>query len=144
MAGEIVIGYDGTECGHAALDLACDLAKGLGATLVPTYGYQPYQGAGEIGTQRELMRDEGQRLLDEAVATAAEHGVEAEAALVPQRPAAALASVAEERGARMIVVGTYGETPLKGAILGSTPHKLVHMATVPVVVTPVAGSDAAD
>ena len=60
MAGEIVIGYDGTECGHAALDLACDLAKGLGTTLIIAYGYQPYQGAGEIGTQRELMRDEGQ------------------------------------------------------------------------------------
>ncbi len=136
MANEIVIGYDGTACGHAALDLACDLAKGLGATLIVAYGYQPYQGAGEIGTQRELMRDQGQKMIDEGVATAKERGVEAEAALIPQRPAAALASIAEERKARMIVVGTYGESPMKGAILGSTPHKLVHMATVPVVVTP--------
>ena len=137
MPAEIVIGYDGTECGHAALDLACDLAKGLGTSLIVAYGYQPYQGAGEIGTQRELMRDEGQRLLDEAVAIAGSRGVEATPELIPQRAAAALASVADERGARMIVVGTYGESPLKGAILGSTPHKLVQMATVPVVVTPI-------
>jgi nucleotide-binding universal stress UspA family protein len=34
------------------------------------------------------------------------------------------------------VVGTYGESPLKGAILGSTPHKLLHMSPVPVVVVP--------
>ena len=37
-----------------------------------------------------------------------------------------------------IVVGTYGESPLKGAILGSTPHKLLHLSEVPVVVVPAA------
>jgi nucleotide-binding universal stress UspA family protein len=136
MSGEIVIGYDGTECGHAALDHACNLAKALDAKLVVAYGYQPYQGAGEIGTQRQLMRDEGGRLTDEGAAEARERGVEAEPVTVPERPAAALANLAEDRGAAMIVVGTYGETPLKGAILGSTPHKLVHIATVPVVVVP--------
>ena len=136
MAGEIVIGYDGTICGHAALDLACELAASLGAKLVVVFGYQPYQGAGEIGSHREVMRDQGQSLVEEGVAAATERGIEAEPALVPLRPAEALASLAEERDARMIVVGTYGESPLKGAILGSTPHKLVQIATVPVVVTP--------
>ena len=36
----------------------------------------------------------------------------------------------------MIVVGTYGESPIKGAILGSTPHKLLHMSERPVLVVP--------
>ena len=40
----------------------------------------------------------------------------------------------------MIIVGTYGDSPIKGAILGSTPHKLVQIADVPVVVTPAAGA----
>lgn len=142
MSNVIVIGYDGTECGRAALDLACDLATALGAKLVVAYGYQPYQGAGEIGTQRQLMREEGERLLAEATETAAGRGLEAEAALLPERPAAALAGLAEDRDARMIVVGTYGESPLKGAILGSTPHKLVQLATVPVVVVPAASASA--
>ncbi len=133
---DIVVGYDGTPCGHAALDLACTFAKGLGDRVVVAYGFQPYQGAGEIGTQRELMREEGERLTEEGVAEARRRGVEAEAALLPQRPAAALAGLAEERDARMIVVGTYGESPIKGAILGSTPHKLVQIAEVPVVVVP--------
>lgn len=138
MSEDIIVGYDGTACGHAALDLACDLVKGLGGKVIVAYGYQPYQGAGEIGTQRELMREEGRRLTEEGTAVARERGVEAEPALIPERPAAALASIAEERGSRMIVVGTYGESPLKGAILGSTPHKLVQIATVPVVVVPAA------
>ncbi len=139
MSGEIVVGYDATECGDAALDFACDLAEKLGSGIVVAYGFQPYQGAGEIGTQRELMREEGSRIVKEGVAAAAARGLAAEAALVPERPAAALDSVARERGARMIVVGTYGDSPIKGAILGSTPHKLVQIADVPVVVTPVRG-----
>ncbi len=141
MANEIVVGYDGTDCGHAALDLACELAEGLGSKVIVAYGFQPYQGAGEIGTQRELMRDQGRIFVDEGVATAKERGVDAEAALIPERPAAALANLAEKLEARMIIVGTYGESPIKGAILGSTPHKLVHMATVPVVVTPAGQRD---
>jgi nucleotide-binding universal stress UspA family protein len=34
----------------------------------------------------------------------------------------------------MIVVGSYGEAPLKGALVGSTAHKLVHLSERPVLV----------
>lgn len=37
-------------------------------------------------------------------------------ALVADRPAAALLSLAEEHDARFIVVGSYGESPLRSAI----------------------------
>lgn len=63
-------------------------------------------------------------------------GVEAEVALVPERPSQALVRLADETDARFIVVGSYGESPIKGAILGSTPHKLLHLAERPVVVVP--------
>jgi nucleotide-binding universal stress UspA family protein len=138
---DIIVGYDGTRCGHAALDLACELAKALGDRVVVAYGFQPYQGAGEIGTQRELMREQGEKLLAEGVAEAERCGAEVDSVLLPLRPAAALTGLAEERDARMIVVGTYGESPLKGAILGSTPHKLVQLAEVPVVVVPATPAD---
>jgi nucleotide-binding universal stress UspA family protein len=36
----------------------------------------------------------------------------------------------------MIVVGSTGEAALKGAILGSTPYKLLHQADRPVLVVP--------
>ncbi len=63
-------------------------------------------------------------------------GVDAEVALVDERPAEALVTLAERHDARMIVVGSYGESPLRGAILGSTPHKLLHLADRPVLVVP--------
>jgi nucleotide-binding universal stress UspA family protein len=44
--------------------------------------------------------------------------------------------LAERHDARMIVVGSYGERPIRGAILGSTPDKLLHLAGRPVLAVP--------
>jgi nucleotide-binding universal stress UspA family protein len=57
--------------------------------------------------------------------------------VVDARPVEALLRIGAERGARMIVVGTQGEHPLKGAVLGSVPHKLLHLSELPVLVVPV-------
>jgi nucleotide-binding universal stress UspA family protein len=136
MAGEIVVGYDGTEVARVALDVACELATELDAKLVAGYGAEPYHGAGEVGSLRAELRRMGEKATAEAVAIATERGIEAEAQLVADRPAPGLAALAESVGARMIVVGSYGEKPLKGAILGSTPHKLLNLSSVPVLVVP--------
>ena len=56
-----------------------------------------------------------------------------------ERPADALrARSAGQRDARALVVGSGGEWPLEAAILGSTPHKLLHLADRPVLVVPAA------
>jgi len=75
---------------------------------------------------------------EEALAAIRRQGVEdAQAVVVDLRPAEALLQVASERQARMIVVGTHGERPLTGAVLGSVPHSLLHLSRVPVLVVPV-------
>ena len=57
-------------------------------------------------------------------------------ALVRDDPSEQLSELADERKARVIVVGTHGESPLKGALIGSTPHKLIQLARTPVLVVP--------
>jgi len=136
MAGEIVLGYDGTESSQAALDTALQLAKDAGAKLVIVYGYDPTRMGGEVRDLDQQLEEIGKSVTTEASGKAQDAGVEAEVAVVKQKPSSALAELAESRGARFIVVGGYGERPIAGAILGSTPHKLLHMATVPVVVVP--------
>ncbi|MFI5041932.1 MAG: universal stress protein, partial [Acidimicrobiales bacterium] len=65
-----------------------------------------------------------------------EAGVEVEVAIIHDRPAASLLDVAAQRQASLIVVGTNGESPMIGAILGSVPQKLLHRSPIPVLVVP--------
>ena len=37
-------------------------------------------------------------------------------------------------GRMIVVIGTHGERPLMGVVLGSTPYKLLHRSPVPVLV----------
>lgn len=135
--GQIVVGYDGSDCGAAALAEAVRLAKGLGDQVVLVFGYAPPGiWGGEIAEHEEAIAEFGERVMAEAKRVTASDGIEAEYELVAKRPAEAVADVAEQRDARMIVVGSYGNAPLKGAILGSTPYRLLHQAERPVLVVP--------
>jgi nucleotide-binding universal stress UspA family protein len=134
---QIVVGYDGSASGEAALDAALGLAGELGDKVVVVFGYAPPGiWGGEIAEHEEAIEEFGEKMTSQAQAQAAERGVEIEVALVPKRAAEALIDAAEERDARLIVVGSFGETPLKGVILGSTPNKLLHIAERPVLVVP--------
>jgi nucleotide-binding universal stress UspA family protein len=133
---EIIVGYDGTACSRAALRTACELAAVTGDEVVLAYGYEPYHGAGDVSPHREALRELGEQVTAEGLEQARGSGVEVKIELVADRPAEALAKLGAEREARMVVVGTYGESPLKGALLGSTPHKLLAISGVPVLVVP--------
>jgi len=138
--GSIVVGYDDSDCGRAALDVAAELAKGLGEGIVVVFGYAPPGiWGGEIAGHEEAIEELGTKMMAEAKQRAAEHGIEAEVEMVPKRGTEALVDVADARDARMIVVGSYGDPPLKGMIIGSTPTKLLHLADRPVLVVPASG-----
>ncbi|HKB49867.1 MAG TPA: universal stress protein [Solirubrobacterales bacterium] len=135
--GQIVVGYDGSDSGKAALERAKELAKGLGDEIVLVFGYSPPGiWGGEIAEHEEAIEEFGQKLMAEARQQVETDGVQATYELVAKRGAEALLDVARQRDARMIVVGSSGETPLKGAILGSTPYKLLHQSERPVLVVP--------
>ncbi len=135
--GKIIVGYDGSDCSLAALDEAIALAKALGDDIILAFGYAPGgYGGGEVPTHREAVHELAEKVTAEGRERASGRGVEVDVELVPKHPAEALADIADEHDARMIVVGSYGEPPLRGAILGSTPYKLLHGADVPVLVVP--------
>jgi nucleotide-binding universal stress UspA family protein len=137
MAGEIVVGYDGSNGAREALRAAAGLARELGAGLVVAFSYHVDPMGGEVQDLAAALRERGERLVAEAQEIARDSGVEAEPAVIAQRAAEGLAQLAAERAARMIVVGTRGESPLVGALLGSVPHRLLHLSEAPVLVVPV-------
>jgi nucleotide-binding universal stress UspA family protein len=132
---EIVLGYDGSESAKAALDEAVALAKELGDSVLIVFGFAPHgPGGGEVKAQRDAVHELGERITAEAAARIAGSGVDHAVEMLNEHGADALSDLANQHGARMIVVGTHGESPLKGAILGSTAHRLIQIAERPVLV----------
>lgn len=138
----IVLGYDESPGARRALNYAIDLAKLLDDPLVLVYGAQPPSRMGEEFTDHlEALAERGRQALAHAVEKVRAAGVEPIVELVDDRPPQALLAAADKHDARLIVVGTYGESPLRGAILGSTPHKLLHWSSRPVLCVPPPGED---
>jgi nucleotide-binding universal stress UspA family protein len=134
MANEIVVGYDGTEGSGAALRCAVGLAKDLNTQLVLVFGYGLARTSGELQAQLDALRELGESETKAGLEEAAKAGVEVVAEVVDAKAAEALVKVAGDRDARMIVVGSHGERPIAGALLGSVPHRLLHISEKPVVV----------
>jgi nucleotide-binding universal stress UspA family protein len=135
---DIVLGYDGSACAKAALRTALELARSLGDRVVVAYGDAPpaHLRGEEWKAHRDALRELGEQATGEALAAARAAGVDTEAVLVGEKPADALLDLAERRGARMIVVGSRGEGPLTGTLLGSVSYKLLHRSSRPVLVVP--------
>ena len=134
---QIVVGYDGSACGEAALEAALALAPSLGDQVTVVFGYAPPGiWGGEIADHEEAIEELGEQVLGKAREQATGRGVEIGEELVPKRAVEALIDAADARDARLIVVGSFGESALKGIILGSTTNKLLHLTDRPVLVVP--------
>lgn len=133
----IVLGYDESPGSGRALDIAIELALRFAEPLVIVYGVAPPGGRGEeFGEHQRALAEIGREVVTKAAAKAAEAGVAASGELVHDRPARAVMEVADQHDARMIIVGSYGEGPVRGAILGSTPYRLLGLSDRPVLVVP--------
>jgi nucleotide-binding universal stress UspA family protein len=141
VASALVVGYDGSACAVAALEQAIELAAATGDRIVIAFGYEPGGYGEEHSAHREEVRRFGERATAPAIERARQAGVDAGLAQIPELPVEALLTLASEHDARAIVVGTHGEHPIKGALIGSTPHKLLHLSERPVIVVPVPRAD---
>jgi nucleotide-binding universal stress UspA family protein len=138
MAGDIVLGYDGTVGAQSALRVAVALAGAFDATLAIVFGYEPNPMGGETSDYQDQLRRLGEGFVSAAAdeARRIDPKLAVEPLVVGLRPVDALIETATAREARVIVVGSMGEIPILGAILGSVPHKLLHHSKIPVLVVP--------
>jgi nucleotide-binding universal stress UspA family protein len=135
----VVLGYDESPGADAALETAIQVAQRFGEELVLVYGAAPPGGLGEeFKSHLEALMEMGRTATAHALEQAEAAGVTASVRLVDAKPADALVQVGNQLDATVIVVGTAGESPLRGAMLGSTPHKLLHLTNRPVLCVPVA------
>ena len=134
----VVVGYDGSETGRAAVDEAARLA-GPAGTLHVVHSYAPpADWLGFPSYQRVLddHRERGEAIIDALVMTddpLLKTNFETE--LVEAPPADALVAAADRHAVDLIVVGSRGLGRLR-ATLGSVSHDVLHRADRPVLVVP--------
>ena len=102
--------------------------------MVFGFAYWTNPAGGDAGDMLTTLRELGEAHIAEAKQLAEDAGVPSRGELVNDRPSTGLVQIADDVDAHMIVVGTYGEKPLKGALVGSTAHKLLHLSERPVLV----------
>jgi nucleotide-binding universal stress UspA family protein len=138
MSSGVIVGYDGSDCAKAALRAAIEVGRAYGESVTIAFAYEVSPVAGEIHDYHEALKEFASVRLAEGRALAEDDGGEVETVVIEREPAHGLVELAQANDARVIVVGTRGEGPLRGALLGSTPHKLLHLSDRPVLVVPAA------
>ncbi|MFG2332502.1 universal stress protein [Streptomyces sp. NPDC048604] len=133
----VVLGYDESPGAARALRIAIEVAAAFDERLVLVFGAAvPGPTGEEYASHHEAIREVGRTALEHAVMEADRAGVPSVVEVLDEKPAQALIDAARRHAARVIVVGSWGESPMRGALLGSTPHKLLHLSRVPVLCVP--------
>ncbi len=112
MSSGIVVGYDGSEGGKAALLAAFELGRAYGEKVTIAFAFALSPVGGELHDYHAALRELADARVAEALDLASSGEAPAvEGVVVEQDPAHALVELAEERDARLIVVGTRGRKP---------------------------------
>ncbi len=135
MFDRILLAVDGSEHSRKAAEVAGDLGRTYHAEVVALHVREH-----ELtwGTDVDLETpDEANDLVDGVVLRLKEEGTSARGevrrAPLGSTPREILA-VAEEEGVSLIVMGTRGLTEWGSLLMGSVAHKVLHLATCPVLV----------
>lgn len=133
MLEKILLAVDGSEHARKAIPATIELARAGQGTVhvlhVHELAFTPAAVAGD-------RRGEAAQLVAGAVAELQQAGVTAEgsARSATTGPAGAILEQARDLDAGMIVLGSRGRSPLSGLLLGSVAHKVIQLATCPVLV----------
>ena len=141
--GLVVVGYDGSQGGEAALQVAAREARLRQASLLIVAAWQArphYYGSraapsAQLRLATDVQKEMGRRL-DDAAAQLREKAtdLEIEARLL-EGPAAQILT-REAKGAELLVVGSRGLGGLRELLLGSVSHQCAQHAPCPVLIVP--------
>jgi nucleotide-binding universal stress UspA family protein len=137
MYDKILVAIDQSPVAERVLATARDLARLSGGEVRVLHLREREIMGGRGGVVDYETGDEARATADQAVRALAERGIEAsgDARNTPFGHAAReIVAEAQEFGAGVIVMGSRGHGDLAGLLLGSTAHKVIHLADRPVLV----------
>jgi nucleotide-binding universal stress UspA family protein len=137
MYDKILVAIDQSPVAERVLVAARDLAQLSGGEVRVLHLREREILGGRGGVLDYETGEEARATADRAVRALAQDGVKAsgEARNTPFGHAAReIVGEAQDFGAAVIVVGSRGHSDLAGLVLGSTAHKVIHLADRPVLV----------
>jgi nucleotide-binding universal stress UspA family protein len=133
--GFLLVPIDFEQGSVRALELARELASGLGAEIaivhvyqLPVLAYPGFEPAAALPIMTEVAVA-ARRAIDDF---ATQHGI-TEVSLREGDASTEILAAAAEIGAKMIVMGTHGRRGLARALLGSVTERVVRQSPIPVV-----------
>ena len=136
MYERLLVAVDHSEASGRVLAAAKDLAT-LSHAKVWVLHLREREIVGRIGLAPSEPDDETHEKLQEAVGELIQAGIDAHGEIretVFGHAAREIVADAKERDAGVIVMGSRGRGDLAGLVLGSTAHKVIHLADRPVLV----------
>jgi nucleotide-binding universal stress UspA family protein len=139
MAYTIIAGFDDSAASRAAIDMAVVMAKRFEGRIVVACGLAPNYAPRRV-IEHEFQWEETRQACELGMREVIDGCGDAcqlmEAVAVPLSPVDALVALAKEREADLIVIGTNGESRVKGLLMGSTAFGVIQRSPVPVLVVP--------
>jgi nucleotide-binding universal stress UspA family protein len=132
-----IVAVDGSEGSTAAVDEAIALARDLDATLTFVCVRKPASSIlGHPFYDRQLSYHlrRARQTIGEAIERATAAGITADGEIMEGDAADEVVSLADNRHADLIVIGSRGHGALAGALLGSVSRAVVQHADVPILV----------
>jgi nucleotide-binding universal stress UspA family protein len=133
----LVLGLDGSESSKRAIPVAAELAKEANGKIVIAHVEEDVIGKG--GGPIHATEDEIQAEIKKQAEELSAEGIDTEVKMTSVMlggPAHAIASIADDANADLIVVGTRGHSPVAGLLLGGVTQRLLHIAHQPVLAVP--------
>lgn len=137
MYKTIVLGLDGSDGAKHAAPFAVALARRDHSRLVLAHIEESVigKGGGPIRATEAEIQDEIRRTAEELTGEGIPTTVRMTSVTLGG-PASALAKIADEEGADLIVVGSLGHAVLAGMFMGSVAQRISYKAHMPVMVIP--------
>ena len=134
---KILVAYDGSAHSERALELALKMAAGSDTVIGLVYAYDKapaFLGEPdyEILTSKAVLK--AQELVNGVATRLAARSVMVATNVLQGPAASAILHVAEVEQYDLIVMGSRGLSDWQGALIGSTSHRVLHHACVPVLI----------
>jgi nucleotide-binding universal stress UspA family protein len=134
MFEDILIPTDGSECAHAAVGYAQDLATRYDATVhsLSVADSRVLENA----PHHDQVTDERAEIAERTCNDLSADGLSVEHVVRTGVPHEAILRYTEEAGIDLVVMGTHGRTGVDRLLLGSVTEKVLRLSNVPVLPVP--------